>query len=119
MADELLAFLRDNIANIFELAFSAGAVKDRGQWSDVLWYRNLVDPEGAGLDYLVDMSKLKASLQRHAGRLEIRPGPKNAGSTIHLPFGHLQYHLRQLEFYQNLGKIRELSAQEAVPAGQK
>ena len=40
----------------------------------------------------------------------VERGPKNCGSTILLPFGHLQYHLKQLEFYQQLKKIQSLLA---------
>jgi len=117
MADGMLEFLRDNMDRVFELSFAAGAVKDRALWSDVLWYKNLVDSEGMGLDYLVAISSVKAALARKRGTLEVRPGPQNAGSTIHLPFGHLQYHLGQLEFYQSLQKIRELSEGGAKGAG--
>lgn len=108
MAQDLLSFLKEKIDNVFELSFTAGAVKDRSLWSDVLWYKNLVNPDGMGLDYMVPIALVKAALQRKGNENVVEPGPKNAGSTIHLPFGHLQYHLKQLEFYQKLQKIQEL-----------
>lgn len=108
MATEMLRFLKDEIDNVFELSFSAGAVKDRSLWSDILWHKNLVDPEGMGLDYMIPMAVVKAALQRRGDQNVVEPGPQNAGSTIHLPFGHLQYHKRQLEFYQKLKKIQQL-----------
>lgn len=110
MSRELLSFLKEKIDNVFELSFAAGAVKDRSLWSDVLWYKNLVNPDGMGLDYMVPIAVVKAALQRKGDKNVVEPGPKNAGSTIHLPFGHLQYHLRQLEFYQKLRKIQALVA---------
>lgn len=108
LVSDLLAFLREKIVNVFELAFAAGAVKDRKAWSEVRWYRNLVDPSGSDLDYLVSLREIKAALRRRTAANAVEPGPQNAGSTIHLPFGHLQYHLKQLEFYQNMKKIQEL-----------
>lgn len=96
------------IDNVFELSFSAGAVKDRNLWSDVLWYKNLVDPDGMGLDYMIPMAVVKAALRRRGNLNVVEPGSQNAGSTIRLPFGHLQYHLKQLEFYQKLKKIQQL-----------
>ena len=107
MAVELLAFLHDKLDNIFELCFAAGAVKDRSLWSDVLWYKNLVDVEGMGLDYLVSIPVVKAAIQRQLPQLKVEPG-KQPGSTIQLPFGHLQYFHKQLEFYQKLKKIQSL-----------
>ncbi len=107
MASELLVFLHKQLANVFELCFSAGAVEDRSLWSNVLWYRNLVDAESQGLNYLVSIPVVKAAIERHLKRLVVEPG-KEPGSTIQLPFGHLQYHLKQLEFYQKLQKIQSL-----------
>lgn len=107
MAKEFLSFLKKEMEDIFELCFSAGAVKDRNLWSDVLWYKNLVDMEGVALDYLIPIPLIKASISRLRDELVVCPGA-NAGSTISLPFGHLQYHLKQLEFYQKLSKIQNL-----------
>lgn len=108
MADKLIEFLRSKIDNVFELCFAAGAVKDKCLWSDVLWYKNLVDVQGMGLDYLIPIPVVKAALVRNQKNNIVEPGPKNAGSTIQLPFGHVQYFHRQLEFYQKLKKIQSL-----------
>ena len=48
------------------------------------------------------------ALERNGENNTVDRGPKNAGSTIQLPFGHLQYHQKQLEFYQQLKKIQSL-----------
>ena len=107
MATELISFIHDKLDNVFELCFAAGAVKDRSLWSNVLWYKNLVDEEGMGLDYLVSIPVVKAAIQRQLPQLTVEPG-KHPGSTIQLPFGHLQYFHKQLEFYQKLKKIQSL-----------
>ena len=113
MAAALLEWMKAEIASVCELCFSAGAVKDREKWANVLWYKNLVDADGQGLDYLVPIKRIIVALEKNGNRNIVERGPKNAGSTIQLPFGHLQYHLEQLEFYHQLKKIQSLLA--AVP----
>lgn len=110
MAAALLDWLKAMIASVCELCFSAGAVKDREKWANVLWYKNLVDADGQGLDFLVPINRILAALEMNGDNNVVERGPKNAGSTILLPFGHVQYHLRQLEFYQQLKKIQALLA---------
>ena len=110
MATMLLDWLKKQIASVCELCFSAGAVKDRDKWANVLWYKNLVDADGQGLDFLVPINRIVSALIEKGDKNVVERGPKNAGSTIQLPFGHLQYHLRQLEFYQQLKKIQSLLA---------
>lgn len=109
MAAALLCWLRERIVRVFELCFSAGAVKDRAKWADFLWYKNLVDEERRGFDFMVPVKRVMAALANGGGEAVAR-GPKNAGSTILLPFGHVQYHLGQLEFYQQMVKIRNILA---------
>ena len=100
MASMLLDWLKMQIAAVCEICFAAGAVKDREKWANVFWYKNLVDADGQGLDFLVPINRIVSAL--------VKNGDKN--STILLPFGHLQYHLKQLEFYQQLKKIQSLLA---------
>jgi len=107
MAEALLDFLKSNLENVFELAFAAGAVKDKSLWSNVLWYKNLV--ENKCLDYLIPIPVIKSAIKRKRDGLIVEPGCK-PGSTIQLPFGHLQYFHKQLEFYQKLKKIQSLLA---------
>lgn len=106
MAEDLLAWLKKNIDLIFELCFSAGAVADRSKWSEFLWYKNLVD--GNGLDYLVPISRIMHSLMINNDRLAVQSGPKNAGSTITLPFGFVEYHQKKLQFHQKEACIQDI-----------
>ena len=110
IAEELLQWLKNKITSVCELCFSAGAVKDREKWANVLWYKNLVDADGQGLDFLVPINRIIKALEKNGDKNIVERGPMNAGSTILLPFGHLQYHLKQLEFYQKLKKIQSLLA---------
>ena len=100
--------IHDEIVTVFEIGFAAGAVADRTHWSDVLWYKNLVDQGGDGLDYMVSIKDVMRALEQNGDSNVVCKGPKNGGSTLQLPFGHLQYHLRQLEFYQQMKKIQTL-----------
>ena len=109
MASGLLAWLKDEIVAVCELTFAAGAVEDRDEWAHVLWYKNLVDADGQGLDYLVPIKRINEALKRKGEGNVVERGPRNAGSTIKLPFGHLQYHHQQLEFYQHLKDIQSLN----------
>lgn len=108
MAEELLVWLADHMANVFELCFAAGTVKNRKNWSKYLWYRNLLEGKHRDLDYLVEISRVKAVLKKKAAKDWVKPGPVNGGSTLHLPFGMVQYHLGKLEFRHSLKKIRQL-----------
>lgn len=110
LATALLDWLKTRITSVCELCFSAGAIKDHEKWANVLWYKNLVDADGQGLDFLVPISRILAALEKNGEKNVVERGPQNAGSTIQLPFGHLQYHLKQLEFYQQLRKIQSLLA---------
>lgn len=110
MADSLLLWFKKETVRVFELCFSAGAVQNRENWAHILWYKNLVDEDGQGLDFMVPIKKIMDALERKGEDNIVERGPKSAGSTILLPFGHLQYHSKQLEFYQKLSKIQKLLA---------
>ena len=110
MAEELLAWLRDNRRALVELCFSRGYAADPDEWAQWLWYCDLVHP-GRGPDRLIRISDLAdavAALTDEELRNLIRPGPKNGGTTILLPFGHLQYLHGKAEFYQSRAKIERL-----------
>lgn len=66
--------------------------------------------DAAGQVYLVPINRIVSALVKNGNRNVVERGPKNGGSTIRLPFGHLQYHRKQLEFYQQLKKIQSLLA---------
>lgn len=108
MANDLISWLEREMSPVVEICFSAGAVKDRNAWAKLLWYKNLVDIDAQGLDYMIPIAKIMSALQSNPEKCKAVPGPRNSGSTIILPFGHLQYHQRQLQFYQKLKSIREI-----------
>ena len=112
MAEELLVWLRDNRRALTDLCFSRGYAADPDEWAQWLWYRDAVRPE-RGLDRLIRISDLADAVDALTDeelRTLIRPGPKNGGTTILLPFGHLQYLHGKAEFYQSRAKIERLLA---------
>ena len=46
-------------------------------------------------------------IEKSKGR-DVIYGTKNGGTTIQLPFGHLQFHQGGLQFHHNYEKIKEL-----------
>ena len=69
--------------------------------------------DAAGQVYLVPINRIVVALVKNGDKNVVERGPRNCGSTILLPFGHLQYHQKQLEFYQQLKKIEALLANVA------
>ena len=116
MAEELLDWLRDNRRALADLCFSRGYAADPDEWAQWLWYRDLVRPERR-LDRLIriaDIADAVEALTDEELRELVRPGPKNGGTTILLPFGHLQYLHGCMEFYQSRAKIERLLARQIM-----
>ena len=68
MASMLLDWLKKQLASVCELCFSAGAVRDRDKWAKVLWYKNLVDADGQGLNFLVPINRIVSALVKNGNR---------------------------------------------------
>ncbi len=103
----LLEWLTESIGEVCEFCFSRGLAANREDWADLLWYRNLVDPESLDLDCLVLVDDLKLAVANHGGM--VQPGSRNGGSTIQTPFGWLQYHQGQIQFHHKLESISALA----------
>ena len=109
LAKGMLKWLADEMECICRFCFSCGLVRAREDWADYLWHRNLVDPALSGFDYLVSIEELCVASKRAAQEGNgVAPGPKNGGSSIHLPFGHLEYLHGGMEFYQSISKIQRI-----------
>ena len=107
IARALLEWLTDSIGEICEFCFSRGLAADHQDWADFLWYRNLVDPDSQDLDSVVAVDDLKLAVANNGGL--VAPGSRNGGSTIHMPFGWLQYHQGQIQFHHKLGSISAIT----------
>lgn len=102
MYDEFILWMGDNIHNITELVFKKGWAKDEKDWVDILWYKNNIGENDVDEKFFIDeiISKSKGK--------QITCGNKNGGTTIQLPFGHLQYHQGGLQFHHSFSKIKQL-----------
>lgn len=103
--DELLKWFIDNAYEIALLSFSMGAVRDKEEWSDFIWYINLLGENN--VDAIFSIEKLCCAV-RNSAKDKTNYSSKNGGTTIQLPFGFVQWHQRQLQFHHSFDKIVEI-----------
>ncbi len=107
--NSLLRWFKDNAYEVAQLCFSMGAVRDRSEWSDFIWYKNLLDENDT--DSVFNIADICIAAQRAAGD-ETYYSSSNGGTTIQLPFGFVQWHQRQLQFHHGYEKVKLLSKEE-------
>jgi hypothetical protein len=103
--DNMITWIQDNISNIAEIVFKRGWAKHEEDFADIIWYKNLVD-DGKNVDEMFSIDELIERCNEYKG--EVTPGTKNGGTTINLPFGHLQYHQGGLQFHHSYDKIKSM-----------
>lgn len=99
---DLLDWFADNAYKLAKLSFSMGAVLDRSDWSDFIWYINLLGENN--MDDIFYIEDICNAVQRVA-REETYFSSTNGGTTIQLPFGFVQWHQGQLQFHHNYDKL--------------
>jgi len=104
----LIDWLKLNIADITRFCFARGLAKDSTDWAEYLLYMNLFDRD-SGLEEMMFAIEDLADAAGERPDL-ITAGPKYGGSTIHLPFGFMQFHQGQIQFHQQPVKVRALAA---------
>lgn len=101
----LLNWFINNAYEIAKLSFSMGAAIDRNNWSDFIWYINLLKENNINdIFYIEDICnavKLTAKSDTYFSNV-------NGGTAIQLPFGFVQWHQGQLQFHHNYDKIKKL-----------
>ena len=98
----LLQWFTDNAYELAKLSFSMGAVKDRKEWSDYVWYINLLGENKADdIFHIVDI----CNAVRRVTNDETYYGSSYGGTTIQLPFGFVQWHQKQLQFHHSYDKL--------------
>lgn len=99
---EFISWMEDNICKVAEIIFKRGWAKKSEDWASVLWYKNSLG------ENLIDQKfNIEELISKCRGQKVIK-GVKNGGTTIQLPFGHLQYHQGGLQFHHNFEKISQL-----------
>ena len=100
--EALLEWFRDNACNLAKLSFSMGAVLDCSEWSDFIWYINLLgENDTDDIFFIEDVCK---AVQKFANEGTYY-GSSYGGTTIQLPFGFVQWHQKQLQFHHNYDKL--------------
>lgn len=102
---ELLSWFMENISELTALSFAMGAVRDREEWSDFVWYINLLEENDVDAVFSIEELCKSATAVAVEGTCY---SEKNGGTTIQLPFGFVQWHQGQLQFHHNYEKMRNM-----------
>lgn len=103
--DAMLTWFTDHAYKLTKLAFTMGAAKDPKEWSEFVWYINLLGENDT--DEIFPIEDICDAAVKVARR-ETFYGDSNGGTTIQLPFGFVQWHQRQLQFHHSYAKICSL-----------
>ncbi len=103
--DGLLNWFCENAYELTALSFAMGAVRDQGEWSDYVWYINLLGEHDVDKVFLI---KDICEAAQAVAQKETYYGSSFGGTTIQLPFGFVQWHQRQLQFHHKFGKVNNL-----------
>lgn len=104
MYNKLLYWFKENSYELAFLAFSAGAVADKKEWSEFVWYKNLIKSDFSDYDFIFPIKEICRASKRNSDDMTYY-GEKNGGTTIQLPFGFVQWHQRSMQFHHNFDKI--------------
>lgn len=103
--DSLLCWFANNAYRLAKLSFSMGAVQESEEWSNFVWYINLLEENNA--DDIFFIEDICNAVQNVAQN-ETYYGSLYGGTTIQLPFGFVQWHQSQLQFHHDYDKICNL-----------
>ena len=103
--NDLLNWFTENAYELTTLSFAMGAVRDQEEWSDFVWYINLLEENDVDAIFSIpELCKAAASVASE----ETYYSSTNGGTTIQLPFGFVQWHQAQLQFHHNFDKVSSL-----------
>lgn len=102
---EMLAWFAGHAYELTALCFAMGAVRDREEWSDYVWYINLLEEND--VDAVFSIRELCEAAEA-AAEGETCYSEKNGGTTIQLPFGFVQWHQGKMQFHHSYEKLRKL-----------
>lgn len=103
--DALLQWFIDNMYELTFLSFASGAVKDKAEWSEYIWYINMLDENDINeIFHIKKICRAASSVAKE----KTHYGESNGGTTIQLPFGFVQWHQAKLQFHHDFKKISAL-----------
>ncbi len=102
---DMLNWFADNSYEIAKLCFSMGAVSDSDEWSDYIWYKNLIGENDVDDIFLIEEICAKSACFATERTFY---GDAYGGTTIQLPFGFVEWHHGQLQFHHKYNRIVEL-----------
>ena len=101
----LLAWFRDNAYELTKLSFAMGAARDQEEWSEYVWYINLLGEHQTDAIFSIEaLAKAVAG----AAADDTAYSTKNGGTTILLPFGFVQWHQKKMQFHHKYAQISKL-----------
>ena len=101
----LLEWFTQNAYELAKLSFSMGAVRDSREWSDFVWYVNLLGENDTDDIFLIEDI---CNAAQEVAQDETYYGSSFGGTTIQLPFGFVQWHQGQLQFHHNYDKLKNI-----------
>lgn len=105
--DDMLSWFIDNAYEIAKLCFSMGAARDSNEWSDFVWYINMIGEHDVDAIFFIEDI---CDAVRDNAEAETYYSTTNGGTTIQLPFGFVQWHQSQLQFHHNFEKLINILA---------
>lgn len=103
--DDLKRWFIDNAYEIAALSFSMGAVRNKDEWADYIWYKNLLGENDT--DEIFSIRDICIASKKVAPQTTFYSA-KNGGTTIQLPFGFVQWHQKKMQFHHSFVKIKEI-----------
>lgn len=103
----MLKWFKDNTYELTKLSFTMGAVEDKDEWSDYVWYINLIEEDNVDVDSIYCIEDI-CNAAVNVAEKETYYGDSNGGTTIQLPFGFVQWHQAQMQFHHNYEKVCKL-----------
>ena len=101
----MLDWFSQNAYELTKLAFTMGAAMDPKEWSEYVWYINLLGENS--VDQIFHIEEICTAAKRVTEK-ETYYGGRNGGTTIQLPFGFVQWHQAQMQFHHSYEKICNL-----------
>ena len=98
----MLNWFSQNAYKLTKLAFTMGAAKDQEEWSEYVWYKNLLGEND--IDQVFHIEEICQAAQKVSDK-ETFYGESNGGTTIQLPFGFVQWHQSKMQFHHSYDKL--------------